>query len=186
MAMHCPNCGSEYREGYRTCTDCDVALISGTPLPIPQSAKDLARHTSQRGPQGRYSVAWEDYARRRNAFAGALGAYLIASLCLLWLTARFNLHLRHGFVGLLFALATVGGIAIMALSGWAVYWPCPRCGKPFHKSRFRNTLDADRCRHCGLPKWATDDPDLSNSPRALGPPDSERAVPIPRQRGLRG
>jgi Putative prokaryotic signal transducing protein len=29
--MYCPNCGSEYREGFKICSDCQVALVPGEP-----------------------------------------------------------------------------------------------------------------------------------------------------------
>ena len=31
MAMHCPRCLTEYREGFSECTDCHVALAPGPP-----------------------------------------------------------------------------------------------------------------------------------------------------------
>ena len=36
--MICPNCGTEYREGFTHCTDCDVDLIAPPPPsePLPQ------------------------------------------------------------------------------------------------------------------------------------------------------
>jgi len=43
------------------------------------------------------------------------------------------------------------------------YWPCPRCGKPFHYKtgflgHYHNPF-ARRCVYCQLPKWAESDPD---------------------------
>ena len=29
--MYCPHCGVEYREGFATCSDCQVALVPGLP-----------------------------------------------------------------------------------------------------------------------------------------------------------
>jgi hypothetical protein len=34
--MLCPSCGSEYREGFARCADCDVDLVSDLP-PVPPS-----------------------------------------------------------------------------------------------------------------------------------------------------
>jgi hypothetical protein len=35
MAMHCPQCLTEYRDGFTECTDCRVPLVPGRP-PAPQ------------------------------------------------------------------------------------------------------------------------------------------------------
>lgn len=32
--MFCPKCGVEYRQGFRTCNDCDVALVHELPLEL--------------------------------------------------------------------------------------------------------------------------------------------------------
>lgn len=31
MAMHCPQCRTEYRDGFTECADCHVPLVSGAP-----------------------------------------------------------------------------------------------------------------------------------------------------------
>lgn len=33
--MHCPQCGTEYREGFTECSDCHVPLAAGSPPPHP-------------------------------------------------------------------------------------------------------------------------------------------------------
>jgi len=33
MAMHCPQCLTEYRDGFKECADCHVALAPGPPPP---------------------------------------------------------------------------------------------------------------------------------------------------------
>jgi hypothetical protein len=35
--VYCPECGSEYREGFFTCTDCGVALVAEPPPEVPES-----------------------------------------------------------------------------------------------------------------------------------------------------
>ena len=37
--MICPQCGSEYREGFTRCADCDVDLVAAPPSPPDERAK---------------------------------------------------------------------------------------------------------------------------------------------------
>ncbi|HTX34470.1 MAG TPA: DUF2007 domain-containing protein [Bryobacteraceae bacterium] len=36
--MYCPQCGTEYRDGFTECADCHVPLLAGTPPPDEPSA----------------------------------------------------------------------------------------------------------------------------------------------------
>jgi len=38
MAMHCPQCLTEYRDGFKECADCHVALAPGSPPNPPAEA----------------------------------------------------------------------------------------------------------------------------------------------------
>ncbi len=38
-------------------------------------------------------------------------------------------------------------------------WKCPRCAKPFLTAAVFPNVFARKCVHCGLPKWAPEDPD---------------------------
>lgn len=43
---HCPNCLTEYRPGFDTCADCEVALVTG---PAPAAEEHAPEHTEGRG-----------------------------------------------------------------------------------------------------------------------------------------
>ena len=38
--MYCPQCRAEYRDGFRECSDCHVALLVGSPPPKPPTHFD--------------------------------------------------------------------------------------------------------------------------------------------------
>ena len=66
----------------------------------------------------------------------------------------------------LFAAWVIVLLRFFFVSGEYVYWPCPRCGKPFHYLHYLvrwygrwNNPFARHCVHCGLAKWADSDPD---------------------------
>ena len=40
--MYCPQCRAEYRAGSTECSDCHVALVNGSPPPVPQGSFDPA------------------------------------------------------------------------------------------------------------------------------------------------
>ena len=42
MAMHCPQCLTEYRDGFSECTDCHVALAPGAPPAPPIAEHEVA------------------------------------------------------------------------------------------------------------------------------------------------
>jgi len=50
------------------------------------------------------------------------------------------------------------GIWFALIFGIGIYlenWPCPRCGKTFHKKWwYRLGILSPRCVHCGLPKYS--------------------------------
>jgi len=40
MAMHCPQCLTEYRDGFTECADCRVPLAPGPPPPAPEETAE--------------------------------------------------------------------------------------------------------------------------------------------------
>ena len=41
MAMYCPQCSTEYRDGFTECSDCRVALVSGRPPAPPATEHEI-------------------------------------------------------------------------------------------------------------------------------------------------
>jgi hypothetical protein len=51
--------------------------------------------------------------------------------------------------------AVLGALPVLVVYGSGLTrWPCPRCGKPFHSTRWGYNAFARRCLNCGLPRWA--------------------------------
>jgi hypothetical protein len=42
-----------------------------------------------------------------------------------------------------------------------IKWLCPRCGRRFFSASWYTNGLASGCVHCGLPKWAPNDPDAA-------------------------
>jgi hypothetical protein len=98
--------------------------------------------------------AWDEYKRRRRAFRLAL---LLAPL---WLgpgaVIRYFL-ISYGLdVDVAFFLAVVlpPMLAIVVTHIRRTFWPCARCGHPFHVSWLYGNPFSRRCVHCRLPLWA--------------------------------
>ena len=81
--------------------------------------------------------------------------------------------------GIIFALVSLAtdlpDVGMLLFPAWIVvvvmmfstllklsYWPCPRCGKSFHRRESSvghwNNPFTSKCVNCGLPKWIEDDP----------------------------
>ncbi len=56
-------------------------------------------------------------------------------------------------------------VAAIVASQAPIRWPCPRCGKKFHATFWFYNGFAQRCVHCGLPKWAPS-PTSESAPEA--------------------
>jgi hypothetical protein len=58
MAMHCPQCLTEYRDGFSECSDCHVALAPGLPPAASSAEHEVALVTVlEHVPGGRHGVA---------------------------------------------------------------------------------------------------------------------------------
>ena len=113
--------------------------------------------------EGEYSHEWAELRRlRRRIFrVAAAGAIILVAVPLVTMYLSVS-------AAKIIGLVLVAGWAVVLLrfffvSGEYVYWPCPRCGKPFHYlvrwyGRWNNPF-ARHCVHCGLPKWVDSDPD---------------------------
>ena len=97
--------------------------------------------------QNDYPAAWHDYRRRSRRVLIAMVACMPVGLAGgAFLGVWFDNPVPQ-FAALLLAAAVVGCFNHRLLN-----WPCPRCGKPFHRDGpWRNPF-ARRCESCGLPK----------------------------------
>jgi hypothetical protein len=91
--------------------------------------------------------AWERYRRLRTRFSVAGAAWLAAAPVALVLTRLY------GSSEVAFALLMAA--AVVACLGYAVtVFECPQCGWLFFRGSFSLRPFDDRCRNCGLRKWA--------------------------------
>jgi hypothetical protein len=110
---------------------------------------------------GEYSQKWLELRRlRRDMLRLALAGGVI--LVLTPLTSFFSQTVRTVLGIPIFLAAAFLLIRFLFLLAEHGNWPCPRCRRPFHYAvRWFGKWDnpfADRCAHCGLPKWADVDP----------------------------
>ena len=115
--------------------------------------------------QGEYSDEWAELrGLRHRTFVAVLAAALVLGIVPL-MTSFMPPSRFRGVVALGLLAAWVWALIRLFLA-WLTYvfWPCPRCGKAFHRldwwlSRWWINPFARRCVNCGLPKWVDSDPD---------------------------
>ena len=108
---------------------------------------------------GPYREAWEDFRRRRRRTIIVLAGWfvLLAGIGVLGRVSP-SAQRRAAPVALAYA-------ALMAAVGlhWSS-WRCPRCGRRFALRQKGQPRAGGACIHCGLPRWAEDDPDRPAAP----------------------
>ena len=99
-----------------------------------------------------YYQAWQDYSRvwRRSLFLIIVLFYCV-NFVLLWIVGTMFPMAPKWVLPICLALGTAPAVIV---SQAPIQWPCPRCGKPFHKTKWGYSGFARRCMHCRLPKWA--------------------------------
>lgn len=91
-----------------------------------------------------YSSPWADYRARRRLF---LGVWL-GGLPVMFVSGR----LISGCAALLLVPVWIAGSVFTAVH--LASFPCPRCGQRFSGSWRISNPFAQKCVHCGLPKWS--------------------------------
>lgn len=106
----------------------------------------------QRAEAGRYAPYERSWKRRRKVEAGLM--LMIVG----WIPYGVLVSTLLGNTSLEGFLIVSYMIAIAAVSGVVLYWPCPRCRQPF-SAGFVHMPFRRRCAQCGLPRNAVQDPD---------------------------
>ena len=123
-----------------------------------------------------YTPAWIRYANAQRSTLLSVGLFLGGG----GLSALLVTALGTSAPGWLWPVAMLPWIiAAIAKSQAAVRAPCPRCDKPFHSTSWGHNAFARRCLHCGLPKWAPEDPrgPAVQDVAAQRPPEGESGAP---------
>ena len=93
-------------------------------------------------------AAWRDYSRRRRwFFSVSIGGFVLAVCSGELLPPPYGMQVSSC---LMFAWFFASVIVILRL----VLFKCPRCGEFFFFTWLWHDPFADRCVHCGLPKWS--------------------------------
>jgi hypothetical protein len=103
-----------------------------------------------------FEEEWREYRRLRRTVW-----LILAALLPVWMVLTLLLMIPSP-EGVLTYLPSVFALVVPA---WAylrfVFWPCPRCHRPFHVDWPRTRLFNRRCLHCGLKRYC-DDPGADN------------------------
>jgi hypothetical protein len=110
-----------------------------------------------------YSAAWHDFRRRRIISwvvllgypPGATAIFLVLGMPLATLA---GIKPDYFF----YAIALSWMAAFLVTSFRQAYFPCPKCGEPFFAMWWYRNPFARKCVHCGLPKWASSDDQISD------------------------
>jgi len=97
-----------------------------------------------------YEIAWQGYRRRRNLFGIAFLSFVPFAYLIDHLTLK-----SYGWTIQLFAIIWM--IVFLAAGIRMQHFPCPRCGKWFFSRGWTSNMIAERCIHCGLPKYSATD-----------------------------
>ncbi len=99
--------------------------------------------------ESHFAPAWQDYRRRRRWFLGIwFGGFLVVAL-LASLLSKLSLDdLAFYVLGPVWMVGFV--IAALRLS----LFRCPRCHHRFFCTWWLGNPLAQKCLHCGLPKWS--------------------------------
>jgi hypothetical protein len=100
-----------------------------------------------------YASAWREYRRRRVAFLVAwLGVPMVGFFVSVVVDRATKSHALGEAVFLV--AGAVAALLFFFTSVRFTFWRCPRCGKLFFKAYWWNNPFAQKCLHCGLPKYA--------------------------------
>jgi len=92
--------------------------------------------------------SWDEFRKLRRGWLLLLALYIPVGISVGWLSLRLFESAKPAF-GLAIAWMVALGIQGFRL----IFWPCPRCGKPFLMPWGVFTIKR-RCSHCGLKKWS--------------------------------
>jgi len=101
--------------------------------------------------------AWDEYRRRCRVVWLALLLLplwfaLVSSV--VYVLARFGIDFESALNSAYLLIGTLLLGNVMVAQWRRSFWPCPRCGKPFHRTWwYGDNWFTRRCLHCGLPKW---------------------------------
>ena len=114
----------------------------------------------------RFSNAWRDYKRRRRWLMLCLGSFVLALLLDWKVAADFGV---------------LWGIAYLFFAYRHLFFRCPRCRKFFFLKFPANNPFAQRCLHCGLPKWSSDasEKEISSDEKGRGRNAEDGKIDLP-------
>jgi len=126
--------------------------LAGPPTRPPLRRDSLGAHGGFLKTASSLDPRWREYRRRRNS----LFAALLTWMGLLLVVVLFPNAPVLGPFWWLFALPIF--IWFMIANFRIAFWECPACSRAyFTKGIWFARVFAQRCLHCGLPKWSVPD-----------------------------